>query len=145
MIDPTESLNKSIAMLEQKKLEDFQALKGQLRATGQSLKPGNIIKGAVRDISASGHLKSMLIKTAIGLAAGVVAKKLLSKHGKKSQVHEKNSFFGNALQYGLAYLAANRNQLLKTAGIYVANSLITKIKDRRHKKHHSNGAEHAVS
>lgn len=137
--NPTESLNASIAMLEQKKDEEFQTLKTQLRATGESLKPANLIKGALRDISGSGQLKSVLIKAAIGIAVGFVAKKIVTK----TQHHnKKNKIIGNALQYGVAFLASNQNSLLKTAGIAVANSIFTGIKNRRMRRHHSNGVDH---
>lgn len=140
--DHSASLNASIAKLEQKKDAQLQSLKGQLRATGESLKPGNIIKGAVRDLTQSGPLKSFLIKAAIGLAAGFVAKKVFNKISHDNVSRRKRNIWGNALQYGISYLAANKNQLLKSAGIYVAHSLITGIQNRRHRKHHSNGVEH---
>ena len=140
--NPTESLNASIAMLEQKKTEEFQTLKNQLRATGESLKPANLIKGAMRDITGSPQLKSILIKTAIGLAAGFVAKQIVNK---TQQHNKKNRMIGNALQYGMAFLASNRNSMLKTAGIAVANSILTGLKNRRMRKLHSNGVEHTTS
>lgn len=137
-VNPTESLNASIAMLEQKKTEEFQTLKEQLRATGESLKPANLIKGALRDVTGSSQFKSILIKAALGLAAGFIAKKIVAS----SQHSKKNKMIGNALQYGAAFLASNRNSLLKTAGIAVANSIITGIKNRRQRRHQSNGVEH---
>ena len=138
--NPTESLNASIAMLEQKKTEEFESLKEQLRSTGESLKPGNLIKGALRDLSGSPQLKSILIKAAVGLAIGFVAKKIVTR----TQRTKKNKIVGNALQYGLAFLASNQNSLLKTAGIAVANSVFTTLKNRRARRR-SNGIDHHLS
>lgn len=137
-VNLTESLNSSIAMLEQKKREEFQTLKEQLRITGESLKPANLIKGALRDVTGSSQFKSILIKAALGLAVGFVAKKIVAS----SQHNKKNKMIGNALQYGAAYLASNRNSLLKTAGIAVANSIISGIKNRRQRRNQSNGVDH---
>ena len=102
-------------------------LKQQLRNTGESLKPGNLIKGAVRDITSSPQLKSMLIKAAIGIAAGYVAKRLITRQ----RHNNRNQILGNALQYGISFLASKQNNLLKSAGIYVANQLIQSIRQRR--------------
>ena len=140
-VNPTESLNASIAMLEQKKTEEFQTLKDQLRSTGESLKPANLIKGAIREVTGSSQVRSVLIKAALGLAAGFIAKKIVTR----TQHNKKNRIVGNALQYGLAFLASNQNNLLKTAGIAVANSLLTSLKNRRMRRHHSNGVEHTTS
>lgn len=137
--NPTESLNASIAMLEQKRAAEFQSLKSHLRSTGESLKPANLLRSAVKDVAHSSQLKSILIKTAVAVAAGYVAKRLITRQRK---TEKNNNLMGNVLQYGISFLASNRNKLLKTAGIYVANSLINSIKNRRQKRHHSNGIEH---
>ena len=126
-INPADSLNTSISLLEQKRNQDFMELKQQLRTTGESLKPANLIKSAVRDISSSPQLKSILIKAAIGLAAGYIAKRLITRQRRNN----KNEILGNALQYGISFLAAKQNNLLKSAGIYVANHLIESIRRRR--------------
>jgi hypothetical protein len=140
-INPEDSLNASIAALEQKKQEEFQSLKQHLRTTGESMKPGNIIKEALRDVSSSPQLKSLVIKTLLGLAVGYVAKRLIAKGQNKP----KHQFLGNALQYGATFLAANQSALLKTAGTAVATGLIAAIKNRRAKKLHTNGVEHPTS
>lgn len=137
--NPTESLNASIAMLEQKRKDDFKLLKEQLRETGESMKPGNLIRSALKDVTQSSQFKSILIKTIIGLAAGFVAKKLVTQHTN----NRKNKMLGNALQLGMTFLASNRNTLLKNAGIFVANSLITTLKNRRQRKLERNGVDHA--
>ena len=137
-INPSDSLNSSISLLEQKRAADFIPLKQQLRETGESLKPGNIIKSAVRDISGSSHFKSVLIKAAIGLAIGFVAKKVVTsqKHDKKTRL------MGNALQYGLSFLAANRNNFIQSAGSYAVRQLVGAYKKRRMRRHLSNGVPH---
>ncbi len=140
-INPEDSLSAKIAALEQKKQNEFQSLKQQLRTTGESMKPGNLIKGALRDVTASPQLKSLVIKTVIGLAVGYVAKRLIAKSQKKT----KNQVLGNALQYGVTFLASNQGTLLRTAGTALASVLIASIKNRRAKRLHTNGVEQQTS
>lgn len=136
-VNPNDELNSNISLLEQKRDKDFLELKQQLRLTGESMKPSNLIKGAVKDISGSSQLRSMLIKAGIGLALGFVAKKLITKQRRNN----KNQILGNALQYGISFLAAKRNNLIKAAGIYVANSLIEAIRERRMRRRHLKNGE----
>lgn len=126
-VNPNDSLNASISLLEQKRQKDFQELKQQLHVTGESMKPANLIKSAVRDITGSSQFKSVLIKAAIGLAAGIIAKKLLQRQKRTY----KNQILGNAVQYGISFLAAKRNSFLKAAGIYVANQLLETFREHR--------------
>jgi|SRR5688500_9106039 len=141
-VNPTDSLNTSISLLEQKRNADFIALKEQLRATGESMKPANLIKGALRDITGSHQFKSVLIKAALGIALGIIAKKLVTSQSE----NKTHRAVGNALQYGISFLAAERNNLIKSAGMYAANTLIQAIRERRMAKRHlRNGTEHLDS
>lgn len=131
-INPSDSLNSSISFLEQKRNNELQELKQQLRYTGESLKPANLLKSVVKDMTSSPQFKSIVIKAAIGIAAGFLAKKLLTKQ----RSNMKNQLLGNAIQYGVTFLASKRNNFLKAAGIYVANQLIETIRERRLQRRH---------
>lgn len=137
-VSPNDSLNKNISLLEQKRAEEFNALKQQLRTTGESLKPANLLRGVVKDVTGSHQFRSVLIKAGIGLVLGFVANKLVT-----SQNHNKSHrMIGNALQYGISFLAADRGNLLKSAGMYAANSVIQAIRERRMQRRHlNNGLE----
>ncbi len=139
--NPEDSLNASIAALEQQKQEELLSLKQHLHTTGESMKPGNLIKSALRDVSSSPQLKSLIIKTVIGLAVGYIAKRVIAK----TQKNNKHQLLGNALQYGASFLAANQGTLLRTAGTAVATGLISAIKNRRAKRQHTNGVDHQTS
>jgi len=137
-ITPNESLNLKISLLEQKRAAEFQDLKQQLRMTGESLKPSSILKGVVKDITASSQFRSVLIKAALGLALGFVTKKLVT-----NQSHNKtHRAVGNALQYGISFLAAERGNLLKSAGMFAANHVIQAIREKRMQRRHlKNGVD----
>ena len=130
--NPNDALSNSISFLEQKRRQEMEDLKQQLRYTGESLKPANLLKSAVSDLTSSPQFKSILIKAAIGLAAGLIAKQLLARHQKS----QKNQLINNAITYGVSFLASKRNNFLKAAGIYVANSLMETIRERRLQRHH---------
>src|SRR5688500_5827518 len=141
-INPTDSLNASIPRLAQERDGDFLALREHLRATGESMQPANLIKGALRDIAGSHQFKSVLIKAALGIGLGVIAKKLVTSQSE----NKTHRAVGNALQYGISFLAAERNNLIKSAGMYAANTLIQAIRERRMAKRHlRNGTEHLDS
>ena len=137
-----DDLNKTIALLEQKKEQDFQTLKHQLRATGESLKPANLIKGAMRDVAASSHLKSMLIKAGIGLAVGLIAKKLLAekKQPVKQVARKSTRLVDQAINFGAQMLSSRKEAILKAGALYVANHLIQAFRERsRRKRQYQNG------
>lgn len=83
-LNQTQDIDAAIKALEERRMMELNALKDQLRETGQSLKPANIIKSAVNDLSSNSKLKSYLIKAGIGLAIGLISKRLL-KSKKKIQ------------------------------------------------------------
>ena len=138
-INPSDSLNASIAALEQQKQDEFLSLKQQLHTTGESMKPANLIKGVLRDVTGSSQLRSLVIKAAVGLAVGYIAKRLMARHQKSN----KNQMLGTALQHGVSFLAANQSTLLRTVGVTLATTLFTAIKNRRAKRNHVNGIEHS--
>ena len=136
--NPNDALNMKISLLEQKRAAEFKDLKQQLHMTGQSLKPSSILKGVVNDITGSSQFRSVLIKAALGLALGFIAKKLVT-----NQNHNKtHRAVGNALQYGISFLAAERGNLLKSAGMYAANHVIQAIREKRMQRRHlQNGTD----
>ena len=56
--------------------------------------------------------------------------------------NSKKQILGNALQYGISFLASKRNNMLKAAGVYVANQIIESIRERRLRNRHMQNGEH---
>lgn len=136
-----EVIQDTIIRLEQKRDQDLLELKQQLRATGQSLKPSNMIKDVVHEVTESKKIKSLLIKAAIGVAIGFAAKKLIGR--QRAKVNVKNKFLGDALKYGLNVLTARRNGLIKAAGLYAANHILNTIRKKRMQRRHLHNGEPA--
>ncbi len=78
LIDNTIALKQKIALLEDKRRLQEDALKQEVGRAVEFLKPGNLIKTGIKDLFNSPHLKHGLLDTGIGLAAGLLAKKAVT-------------------------------------------------------------------
>jgi hypothetical protein len=97
-------LVKTIALLEIREAQELEALKQQFRDTIKSLKPANLIKSSLKDISASPGIKSTLAKTALGLATAYFSKKLLVRVAQRSV----NKILGSLIGMGIARFVAKK-------------------------------------
>ncbi len=75
---PVELLGAQIREKETERETHRQELKAQFQVTYESLKPINLIKTTLQQAISSPEIGSNLINTGIGLAAGFVAKKLVT-------------------------------------------------------------------
>jgi chorismate synthase len=74
----TELLKERIHTLEIRQADEGKALKEEVMATYERLKPVNLLKYAVRDFATSAELKYNLFETVATLVNGLITKKLLS-------------------------------------------------------------------
>jgi len=130
----TEELNAAIQALEIRRKGELNEMKTQLRLTGQSLKPGNLIKSAISDITTSHHLKSYLIKAGIGLAIGLITKKLTQTRPRISEPQKKNNFFSEIADAGMKHLTTKKAAIIETAIPIVAGIIIKAIQNRKRKR-----------
>lgn len=73
----TDSLNELIITMEKKRAYEAELLNEQFHAACDSLKPLNLIKGVLHEVtdSDSPEIKNNLVNNAIGLGTGFVSKK----------------------------------------------------------------------
>jgi hypothetical protein len=76
-IDPLASLNRLILEKEEEQLKQSVALKQHFRETYESLKPINILKNTFKTAASSNDLGSKVANATIGMAVGLLTKKLL--------------------------------------------------------------------
>ncbi|HTF03599.1 MAG TPA: hypothetical protein VK826_06210 [Bacteroidia bacterium] len=76
--DAVSALKQLILLKEAEHKEEGLQLKEHLRETLESLKPINIIKSSIKELTAPEETKPSLLHTAIGVAVGFVVKKLLT-------------------------------------------------------------------
>lgn len=71
----TDRLNEAIVRLGEKRKKELRLMKEQLDVTYDSLKPINLIKGLLHEVSASRDIKSGLMSNLLGIGSGLLFKK----------------------------------------------------------------------
>ncbi|MBA4250588.1 MAG: hypothetical protein C0442_02530 [Chlorobiaceae bacterium] len=80
----SEDLNDAILMLQKKQSEELLLLRQQFHITFQSLKPINLIKSTLQEITQAPEIKNTIAKNLIGLTTGYLAKKSFSRSYSRS-------------------------------------------------------------
>ncbi|MDQ3047781.1 MAG: hypothetical protein M3R27_09555 [Bacteroidota bacterium] len=116
-------LRESIQLLEIKQKEEGKALKAELMATYEGMRPSNLLKKALRDITQAPDLKGDLINATIGLAAGFLTKK--ATVGDSS--NPLKQLLGTFLQMGVTSLVSKNANFIKDSAIgFISNFLKNK-------------------
>jgi hypothetical protein len=108
----TEALNELIRVEESKQAYELVLLKEQFHMAQESLKPMNLIKEVLHDVTASPQIKDNLLNNVIGLGTGLLSKKLLM-FGAKTPL--KNTA-GTLVGLAVANLVSNNVGSIKSIG-----------------------------
>ena len=108
-------LSREISLLERKKSQEFKKLKEQLHNTYESMKPINLLKNTLEDITHSPEIKHDFTKAAIAMFTGYLIKKLVFK----SSVNPLKILAGAAFQTFATNIAAKNSDKIKDAGISI--------------------------
>ena len=108
-------LSREISLLERKKSQEFKKLKEQLHNTYESMKPINLLKNTLEDITHSPEIKHDFTKAAIAMFTGYLIKKLVFK----SSVNPLKILAGAAFQTFATNIAAKNSDKIKVAGISI--------------------------
>lgn len=108
-ITSLEDLKFSIALLEDERKVKKQLMKDQFVLIYENLKPANLIRNTLKEISSSPYLIDNIPGTAIGLLGGFLSKKIFV--GKSGNLTRK--FLGSVLQFGVTNIVANNTDILK--------------------------------
>lgn len=100
IVKDNKSLNEAISFLENQQKSDLYLLKEHFEFTKEQLNPLTIIKDGFSDVIHSPDLKGKLIKGALGIASGFLAKKFVIGSG----VGIVSKLAGTALQTGVTGL-----------------------------------------
>lgn len=105
-------LRNAIQLLEAEQAENGHLLKEQFYLTIESLKPVNLLKSAIKDISSSPYLVDNIAGTAIGLVTGYLSKKMfIGSSGNKIK-----KIIGTILQFGITNVIAQNSDSIKSFG-----------------------------
>jgi len=121
-----QDIDAAIKALEERRKIELSALKDQLHETGQSLKPGNIIKSAVSDLTSNSNLKSYLLKAGVGLAIGLISKKLL----KSKQKVQPENLVSRIMEKSLGKLSPTQIKLIEFAAPIIIGFIIKAISNK---------------
>jgi hypothetical protein len=121
-ITSTAELKNTIQLLEVERVVNEQLLKEQFHITYESLKPVNLLKGTLKDISASPYLIDNILGTAMGLASGYLTKKII--------VNTSGNMFrkliGSVLQLGVTNVVAKHPDAIKSFGQFIFQHIFSK-------------------
>jgi hypothetical protein len=111
-ITSTATLKDAIALLEVEQGLKGQQLKEQFYITYDSLRPINILKRTMKEISSSPYLIDNISGSAMGLLSGFLSKKIFV--GTSGNLIRK--LIGSVLQFGITNVVAQNSGIIKSVG-----------------------------
>jgi len=111
-IQTHQDLQDAIQNLERKQLMDKEHMKSYFQDARENIEPLNIIKSTLHSINSSDELKKDMIKTAVALAIGYIAKKVVNAYLNKTRT--KTSFgVENLIQIAISGLIGGNFAFIK--------------------------------
>ncbi len=111
-INSAADLKDAIQFLEAEQSIKGQLLREQLFLTYESLKPANLLRNALKEISSTPYLIDNISGTAMGLLGGFLSKKIFV--GASGNLIRK--LFGSVLQIGVTNLVTQNSEIIKSVG-----------------------------
>src|SRR5512133_933557 len=121
-ISSIEDLRNTIELLEADHALKTQLLKEQFFLTYESLKPINVLRRTIKEITSSQYLVDDVPGTIMGLASGYVSKKIFT--GRSANLFR--NLIGSLLQFGVTNLVAKNSNVIKSVGIALLDHFVHK-------------------
>ena len=118
----SEELKSAIALLELKRVGEGIAIKQQFSIVADSLKPVNLLKRSIHEITGSIDLKDQLIHTVAGLLAGYLTRKVVVRSSTNPFIR----LAAVALQYGVTKYISNSSNTIGDKVLALFNRLTNK-------------------
>ncbi|MDY0102709.1 MAG: hypothetical protein RBS07_07195 [Lentimicrobium sp.] len=116
-------LQEAIQFLEEEQAFKLQLLKEDFQQAYESLKPANLIKNTLKEVSASPYLINNLLIATVGLAAGYVSKKAITGRSHNILIRS----LGVMLQFGITNLIAFNPKVIKSFGNFISHHISPKM------------------
>lgn len=116
-ISSTDQLQAAIQILEVEQAVKLKLMKEQFHLAYESLKPVNLIKNTLKEISASPYLVNNLLNATIALLSGFVSKTAITGRSK----NKFRRFLGILMQFGVTNIIAQNSKAIKSFGQYVSH------------------------
>lgn len=112
MKNETAILMEKISLLEIRQAQELSLLREQLHSTYENLKPLNLIKSTLNEVTSSPELKDNLLNNVIGITTGFLSKKILvgATHNPIKRVA------GAILEFAVANVVAKHSDTIKALG-----------------------------
>ena len=130
----TDTLNETIVLLQNKRADELKLLKEQFYLTYESLKPINIIKSTVHEVTSSPDIKNSLLNNIIGLTTGFLSKKVII--GTTNNPIKK--ILGTLFQFAIANIVSKHSDTIKSAGGNLLHRILKHSSETK-QEFHSNG------
>ncbi|MFA5329779.1 MAG: hypothetical protein WC384_18430 [Prolixibacteraceae bacterium] len=121
-ITTSAELKDAIQLLEFEHTYKGQLLKEQLLLVHESLKPANLIKSAISEVSSSPYLVDNLLGATVGLASGYISRILAV--GSSGNAFRK--LLGTILQFGVTNAVAQHTDTIKSIGQFIYQHFLHK-------------------
>jgi hypothetical protein len=117
-LNETDALNELIQLNQQQYDNDLRLLKEQFHIAYESIKPINLIKNLVHEVTASPEIKEDIFGNVMGLASGFISKKIM--------IDENSGVFkrviGTVLQFAVANVVSKHSVNIKAVGTALFNN-----------------------
>lgn len=121
-------LKNAIAYLENKQNEERVALSKQFNMTYESIKPVNLLKNTLKDVTSSLEIKESFLVTAVGIATGYFSKRIFFNRSLSPM----KKIIGAALLFGATNVIARHPEKVKLIG-RLAIKMIGRIFSKNYK------------
>ena len=124
-----QTLKSSILVLEQRQIAEGKLLRDQFTVTFESLKPVNVLRKVINDLTHPSDLKDDVLQTATSLISGYLSRKLLVRSSKNPILRLAGLF----VQYGVTSFVAMNSSAIKSMGLRFINKLADSSREKKSK------------
>ena len=118
----TDALNDLIFLQQHQYDVDLRLLKEQLHIAYESVKPVNLIKNLVHDVTSSPEIKEDVLGNIMGLATGFISKKLMVNKDSGAVMN----VLGTVLQFAVGNVVSKHSMDIKAIGTALFNNFFKK-------------------
>lgn len=121
-ITSTAELKNAIELLEAEHIVKGQLLKEQFILTYESLKPINVLKRTLKEITSPSNLTDDIPGTLMGIASGYLSKKVFT--GRSGNIFRK--LLGSILQIGITNIVTKNSDVIRSAVMGIIQHFLNK-------------------
>jgi hypothetical protein len=118
-------LKKAIQLLEEEQGIKENLLREQFYVTYESLKPANLLRSTINDLFSSSSLTENALNSTIGIAAGLLSKKMIM--GTGSNIFRK--LLSTVVQLGVTNVIIQNPETVKSIGQFIVSHVFGKEKE----------------